>query len=562
MSYLLQSSQASDQNDAEKQDQEKQDNTVLTQTSGDLGAEPVQASASGTSERPKDAARQTNLGRSQVLERNFGKSGNPFQFQQTRQALQASKGQVQSEKNQYMQNAVAPYQFGADQTQAVQNWSRGADQTAQPEWMAKFQQGTPQQVAGFESKAQTEFAPVRAMQTDAGIRSYLRDPNDPETRSGEQAIDFSILNADPQFNINREAVLRDYSDLLGTKGEIEANAQAEARRAQLDAFEKYKQGVTQTLDTEAQAIQDAAKQAESAYDVGFGNLGSLRNQILAEEMADLAKNSPENLRGYFFNPTGRENEFAQYFNPLTAESTKAEDFFTGEQAGNFNRIMAALGRGGNLATAGRFASQKGPGRESVGFNRQAFRDAMTNRAIAEDERARKSPFANTGAYDAGGATPSEFFTGQKAADPKPTPSSGESVGFGEDAAMRNWEKMADYLPMNPVLPNAPGVRFPTWAGPGGGVRFSQGGMVPGYAPKNGDSPENDVVTAQLSPGEIVIPRSSATDKESAKQFIDKMPFSKTRELLKNKYACGGKVKDQYNCGGMVKANKMYKKGGR
>ena len=92
------------------------------------------------------------------------------------------------------------------------------------------------------------------------------------------------------------------------------------------------------------------------------------------------------------------------------------------------------------------------------------------------------------------------------------------------------------------------------------IGLSDGGVVPGYAPEDGDNPANDVVSAKLSPGEIVIPRSSAMDKESAKKFIDNMPFSKTRELLKNKYACGGKVQDQYNCGGMVKAN--YKKGGR
>lgn len=549
--------QKQDQNLFQNQDEQKQDNAILTSTTGDIGAEPVQASASGSSERPRDAARAANVGRSQVLERNLGKSGNPFQFQQTRQALQASKGQVQSEKDQYMQNAVAPYQYGAQQTQAVQNWARGADKTAQPDWMAKFQQGTPQQLNAFASQAQAEFAPVRALQTNAGVRSYLRDPNDAESRSGEQAVDFSILNADPQFNINREATLKDYEDLLNTKGTIEANAPAEARRAQLDAFNRYKAGITGTLDTEAQAIQDAAKQAEAAYDVGFGNLDAMRGQVLADEMRDLAANSPENLRSYFFNPSGREAEFAQYFNPATAESTRAEDFISGEQASNFNRIMAALGRD-KMATAGRLAGKKGPERDALGFNRQAFRDAMTNRAIAEDQRARNSPFANTGAYDAGGATPSEFFTGPAPAAAAPAPSSGESVGFGEDALMKNWEKVGDFFSnmgaYNPV------PKLPTGAGPGGLFYASEGGRVPGMALTDGDSPANDVVSAKLSPGEIVIPRSSAGDKESAKDFIDNMPFSKTRELLKNKYACGGKVQDQYNCGGMVQAN--YKKGGR
>ena len=70
-------------------------------------------------------------------------------------------------------------------------------------------------------------------------------------------------------------------------------------------------------------------------------------------------------------------------------------------------------------------------------------------------------------------------------------------------------------------------------------------MVPG------DSEMNDFVDIKASPGEIVIPRSAAQDKESAKEFIDNMPFGKTRDLLKNKYMCGGKLRDNYACGGKV-----------
>jgi hypothetical protein len=39
--------------------------------------------------------------------------------------------------------------------------------------------------------------------------------------------------------------------------------------------------------------------------------------------------------------------------------------------------------------------------------------------------------------------------------------------------------------------------------------FREGGPVPGAAPVAGDSPKNDIVPAELSPGEIVIPRSVA-----------------------------------------------------
>lgn len=50
--------------------------------------------------------------------------------------------------------------------------------------------------------------------------------------------------------------------------------------------------------------------------------------------------------------------------------------------------------------------------------------------------------------------------------------------------------------------------------------MSQGGRVPGAPQVMGDSPANDTVPAKLSPGEIVIPRSHATDSKRAKEFID------------------------------------------
>lgn len=47
-----------------------------------------------------------------------------------------------------------------------------------------------------------------------------------------------------------------------------------------------------------------------------------------------------------------------------------------------------------------------------------------------------------------------------------------------------------------------------------------GGRVDGMAEKDGNSYQNDTVSAKLSPGEIVIPRSAAFDKNKAKKFLD------------------------------------------
>lgn len=52
------------------------------------------------------------------------------------------------------------------------------------------------------------------------------------------------------------------------------------------------------------------------------------------------------------------------------------------------------------------------------------------------------------------------------------------------------------------------------------VGAAHGGRIDGVAPYEGDTPKNDVVAAQLSPGEIVIPRSAAGSKKAAKAFIE------------------------------------------
>ena len=61
-----------------------------------------------------------------------------------------------------------------------------------------------------------------------------------------------------------------------------------------------------------------------------------------------------------------------------------------------------------------------------------------------------------------------------------------------------------------------------------------GGVIPGEAKKEGDHPDNDTETYQLSPGEIVIPRSAAKDKKSAMEFLDAIKFENEKFKGKNK----------------------------
>jgi hypothetical protein len=81
------------------------------------------------------------------------------------------------------------------------------------------------------------------------------------------------------------------------------------------------------------------------------------------------------------------------------------------------------------------------------------------------------------------------------------------------------------------------------------VAAAHGGRIDGEAPYAGDTPKNDIVSAKLSPGEIVIPRSAAGSKKAAKSFIESLDdwdeepsYSKVLKARQKKnYSDGGQV---------------------
>ena len=67
------------------------------------------------------------------------------------------------------------------------------------------------------------------------------------------------------------------------------------------------------------------------------------------------------------------------------------------------------------------------------------------------------------------------------------------------------------------------------AGPIPGL--SHGGEVPGQALVPGNDPINDIIPAQLSPGEVVVPRTAMSDDEEFDAFMDKFRPSKRKQSV-------------------------------
>lgn len=61
--------------------------------------------------------------------------------------------------------------------------------------------------------------------------------------------------------------------------------------------------------------------------------------------------------------------------------------------------------------------------------------------------------------------------------------------------------------------------------------FEEGGKVPGQAIVPGNSPVNDTVSAKLSPGEVVVPRTAMSDDEEFDAFMEKFRPSKREKQI-------------------------------
>ncbi len=94
----------------------------------------------------------------------------------------------------------------------------------------------------------------------------------------------------------------------------------------------------------------------------------------------------------------------------------------------------------------------------------------------------------------------------------------QAIGGVQAAGTGALAAMTPSAPSAPAVPNVPLQTMAAEGGTPGTMMAAHGGKIPGQALEEGDSEENDVVPTLLSPGEIVIPRSYASDPKAAAAF--------------------------------------------
>jgi hypothetical protein len=105
----------------------------------------------------------------------------------------------------------------------------------------------------------------------------------------------------------------------------------------------------------------------------------------------------------------------------------------------------------------------------------------------------------------------------------------QSAVYNQQAQGQSQDKMANFL--GNAATSYTKFMMPGGAA-GGSAQAAYGAEVPGEPIVEGDSPINDTKDYKLSPGEIVIPRSAAKDRESAMAFLDALKFDQEKKKPK------------------------------
>lgn len=288
----------------------------------------------------------------------------------------------------------------------------------------------------------------------------------------------------------------------------QAKEDESAIAAQHDAMNSYKErignGGFTAADTAAQ--NQATRQASQA--------DNARRQSIMQEMQQ---------RGQ----AGGGSELAQRL--ASADSAGAQNADASQQIaarGEANRT-AAIGASAGLASTMRNQTaqsqdQLAAGRDSVNkFNADltarsnAANMSADNQASQYNANSQGQFDQNTGQMQYNSVAEAQNIEAQKAAAAAAKKKGQMGAILGVAGGVAGGVIGSAAGPMGTVA----GASVGASAGGALGNAFAHGGKVPGHAHVAGDSPANDTVTAHVSPGEVVVPRSIAGDPSKAAEFV-------------------------------------------
>lgn len=363
-------------------------NAVLSDAEGDIGGGGQAGGA------PKAATQATQAptagGKRAIMQRNEGKSQAPADLQKMNTAVSGAKQSLQQEANAYVDSADDNYEMSDDQIKAnVQGYAKGGVSPDKAQWLAYFQQGTPELAQPFKQQTSTKVEDVDLLKNDSGIRELYRRGQDAEGTMGEAALDTALLRRNQDFNVKRDETVRNYKDLKEGEKEVNANARQKAQERINATATDYKNRVGKTAEDMLPGYDTRALERERAFDERLGTLEQERQKSMYDEaqaflsrMADSGQYDEYTAKalrqamgeGLLFNPNTLD-PMQFYRGGKGADATDVSQFYTDEEAGEWNNLMSLLGKGGTTRAGGGLANTDAQQFLGGGMDWDRFSDA-------------------------------------------------------------------------------------------------------------------------------------------------------------------------------------------
>lgn len=312
----------------------------------------------------------------QALEKSAGKTQTPALIAKTQQGLSDADKAVQGEADSYVQNAKNT-NYGVNDDQ-ITRYVNGNEEGAPGAVAALRGRAAADRADPFRIKQDLSFNDVDQIQSDPGLEQVLRREGGQAYTAGMGAFDLAALKRSPGFDQIRGSLKQQKEDLLKRTGSLSADKTAEAQAA-LDAnLKTAKEGLSSGLgqrQKDLMAAQDEeAKAANAAALAGRGQYSADRAKTLRQDFADQTGDQAR-LDEYLLNSGIDPSQFYS-----GTDATGADMIDQGE-AGQFNRIMSALGKTDTYA-----AGRGGP---KQGFDDQGYYNAVYGDATGRrDQRDR------------------------------------------------------------------------------------------------------------------------------------------------------------------------------
>lgn len=318
-------------------------------------------------------------------------------------------------------------------------------------------------------------------------------------------------NVDQTGTSAQKAALSQLAD-VANQGAI-GNATERAQQAQIQQdMGRTLAGQRGAIDQQAQArgvppglLQAALAQQNAGQDAQQANMAALQSQGQNYQTALNALAQQGGLGGSLQGQQNQQaNTIAQAQNAMQQFNAANQQAASGTNAGFQQQANSQNTQNANQAGA----ANTGLANQRTQYNAQVpqtvFQDAMQKAgAIAGQYGNIANTATGQGQQNAG------IFSGLLGAGA--TALGGPAAGFLASGALRSKASPGDtsspYYQMNAAQNAPPGATGFAHGGMTGDCNMKSGGQVPGHAQVPSDSPKNDTVHAQLSPGEVVIPRS-------------------------------------------------------